>query len=120
MRDSDLRQEINQSIEEINKLRDLAPPLPDDWELVLELGVDDETDNPICSYYFVCHSTRCLFWLHEYNPEIALGGLCGVTEKAHVRESAPASGTHRTKHTIRPGIASPVLVRSCHIVPTAL
>jgi len=93
MCDPDLRQEIEQSVEEINGLREISPPLPEDWELVLELEDSDETGNPICSYYFVCHSARCLFWLHEFNPKNALSDLSGVTEKAHVRESVPAPGT---------------------------
>ena len=116
MCDPDLRQEIEQSVEEINKLRDVSPSLPEDWELALELGEDEGTGNPICSYYFVCHPTRCLFWLHEFDPENALSGLCGVTEETHVRESAPASGTHRTEDMIRPGTTSPVLVRSRSVV----
>ena len=86
-----LRQRIEEALEEINELRESCPPLPDDWELALELGDDNETGKPICSYYFVCHSTRCLFWLHEFNPEVALENLCGVTERTHVRESSSAS-----------------------------
>jgi len=95
----------------------ISPPLPEDWELALELGEDRETGNSICSYYFVCHSTRCLFWLHEFNfnPESALHGVCGVTEDTHIRESAHVPGERRTKNMIRPGIAKPVLVRTRHI-----
>jgi len=114
MCDPDLRQKIEQSVEEINRLRDASPPLPGNWELVLELGTDDETCEPICSYYFVCHSTRCLFWLHELDLECVLDYLCGVTEKPHIRESAPVLGTYKTKHMTRPGIASPVLVGIHH------
>ena len=88
MCDPDLLQEIEQSIEDIKKLRQNSPPLPEDWELALELGVDDETGEPICSYYFVCHSSRCLFWLHEFNAEDVMDRLLGVTEKSHIRESA--------------------------------
>ena len=106
----DLRQEIEQSIEEINRLRDNSPPLPRDWELALELGVDGRTGEPICSYYFVCHSARCLFWLHEFDLEGILEDLCGVTEKTHIRESACVPGTYRTKHMTRPCVTSPVLV----------
>ena len=91
MRDQKLRQEIEQSIEEIKKLRDFSPPLPEDWELVLELAEDDKTHNPICSYYFVCVSTRCLFWLHEFDLEGVLNGVCGVTEITHIRESPPVA-----------------------------
>ena len=89
MCDPNLQQQIERSVEEITKLRESSPPLPEDWELVLELEEDPETGNPVCSYYFVCHSTRCLFWLHEFDPKSALGELCGVTEKSHIRESTP-------------------------------
>lgn len=89
MCDQGLREEIEQSVEEIDKLRGTSPPLPEDWELVLELGEDGETGGPICSYYFVCHATRCLFWLHEFDPESALHDLCGVAEATHVCESDP-------------------------------
>ena len=112
MCDPDLLQEIEQFIEDINKLRAVSPPLPEDWELVLELGKDD--GEPICSYYFVCHSTRCLFWLHEFDLESVVDGLCGVTEKTHIRESTPVPGTHRAKHTTRLWVAIPVLVGNHH------
>ena len=106
----DLLQKIEQYVEEINKLKDISPSIPADWELVLELGEDDETDESICSYYFVRHSTRCLFWLHDFDLESILGELRGVTEKTHTRESTSVPGTRRTKHITRLGIASPVLV----------
>ena len=116
MCDPDLRQEIEQCIEDIKMLRDgIYPPLPHDWELVLELGKDEKTDEPICSYYFVCHSTRCLFWLQEFDPKSALNGPPGVTDDTHIREPATVPDTHRTKRMIRPGVTSPVLVRSRHI-----
>jgi len=120
MCDPELRQRIEQYVEEINKLREACPPLPEDWELVLELGKDGETCEPICSYYFVRNSTRCLFWLHELDLESVLDNLCGVTEKTHIRESAPVLGTHWTKHTTRPGVASPVLVGDHHEIATNL
>jgi len=92
MCDPNLRQDIEQSIEEINKLRDTSPPLPEVWELALELGNDDETGELICSYYFVCPSTRCLFWLHEFDLRSILDQLRGVTEKTHICESDPVQG----------------------------
>ena len=89
MCDPDLRQLIEEALEEINMLKDNCPPLPvDDWELVLELGEDRETGELICFYYFVCHSSRCLFWLHEFDLESALNNLRGVSELTHIRESA--------------------------------
>lgn len=84
MCDPDLRQHIEEALQEINELKELCPPLPEDWELALELSKDDETGEPICSYYFVCISTRCLFWLHDFDLESVLAGLCGVTEWTHI------------------------------------
>ena len=93
MCDPALRREIEQFIVEVNELRSIFPPLPEDWELVLELRKDEETGDYTCSYYFVCHSTRCLFWLHEFDMESVLDDLCGVTEMTHIHESP---------HTARP------------------
>jgi hypothetical protein len=90
MCDPDRRRRIEEALEEINQLKVYSPPLPvGDWELALELGEDEETGEPICSYYFVCLSTRCLFWLHEFDLESALADLCGVTDLTHIRESHP-------------------------------
>ena len=107
------RQRIEEALEEINELKESCPPLPDDWELALELGNDDETGEPICSYYFVCLSTRCLFWLHEFDPESVIMNLRGVTERTHIRKppSVLKSSVSSAKCVTRPGIASPVLVR---------
>ena len=80
------RQRIEEALEEISELKESCPPLPDDWELVLELGDDDETGEPICSYYFACLSTRCLFWLHDFDPESAMANLSGVSESTHIRK----------------------------------
>jgi len=106
MCDVALRQKIEEAVDEINELKKVSPPLPEDWELALELGEDDETGESICSYYFVCLSTRCLFWLHEFDLESVLLGLWGVTENTHIRESTPTSSIQRTKRVTRPGVAS--------------
>lgn len=87
MCDPVLRQRIEEALEELDELKGSSPPLPHDWELALELGKDEETGEHICSYYFVRLSTRCLFWLHEFDPESAMAGLRGVTEQTHIRES---------------------------------
>ena len=110
MRDPDLRQRIEEAIEEIERLKDFCPSIPEDWELALELGTDEETDEPFCSYYFVRLSTRCLFWLHDFDLDSVLLGLCGVTEKTHIRKSALTPSFHKIKRTNRPGIADSVLV----------
>jgi len=110
MCDPDLRQQIEGAIEEIERLKRSCPPIPEDWELALELGTDEETGEPFCSYYFVCISTRYLFWLHDFDLDSVLLGLHGVTEKTHIRESAPTPSVRKTERMNRPGIASSVLV----------
>ena len=95
MCDPDLRCRIEEAVKEINRIKSLSPSLPEDWELALELGTDDETGEHICSYYFVCNTTRCLFWLHELDLESALGSLPGVTEETHIRKSVPTLGIHK-------------------------
>jgi len=110
MCDPNRRQQIEEAIEEIEGLKDFCPSIPEDWELALELGTDEETGEPICSYYFVCLSTRCPFWLHHFDLDCVLLGLRGVTEKTHVRKSAPTPSVRKTKRMNRPGIGSSVLV----------
>ena len=117
MCDSELLQRIEEALEEIDKLKGVHPPLPEDWELALELGTDGETGEPVCLYYFVCISTRCLFWLHDFDLESLLLNMCGVTERTHIRKSAPMRGVHEPKHKNRSVTTSSVLVGSCR-VPT--
>jgi hypothetical protein len=118
MCDPDLRQRIEGALEEIERLKAICPPLPEDWELALELSEDDGTSEAICSYYFVCLSTRCLFWLHDFELDSILLDLCGVTEKTHIRKSTPVSCIRKTKPMNRPGIASSVLVGGRRIPAT--
>ena len=115
MCDPNLRRRIEEAVEEINKLKDISPPLPEDWELALELGTDDETGEPICSYYFVCNTTRFLFWLHPLDLENVLRGLGGVTEMTHIRKSAPPPSIHKAECMSRPSFRSSVLVGSRRI-----
>ena len=110
MCDPDLRQRIEEALEEVERLKENSPPLPEEWELALELGTDGETGEPICSYYFACHSTRCLFWLHYFDIDSVIADLCGVTEKTHIRKSATAPMVHKTNCVDRNCTASSVLV----------
>ena len=90
MCDRALRWRIEVALEEIEMLENF-PLLPmGDWELALELREDEETGEHICSYYFVCRTTRCLFWLHEFDlgTQSVVKNLDGVTEWSHICESA--------------------------------
>ena len=97
MCDPDLRQRIEEALEGIKRVIEVSRPLPVEWELVLELGTDKETGDPICSYYFACHATRCILWLHYFDTDSVIADLCGVTEKAHIREFVTAPTIHYTK-----------------------
>ena len=39
------------------------------------------------SYYYPCHETRCLFWLHLYDAKHMISEVFSVTSPAHVSES---------------------------------
>jgi len=90
-----LRQRIEEAVEEINnRLKDLSPRLPEDWELALELDTE-ETGELICKYYFVCNTTRCLFWLEDHDIGGVLGPLAGVTENTHIRKPSLTLSVHK-------------------------
>jgi hypothetical protein len=52
-------------------------------ELVLELFQDDG-ERMICGYYFIDHSTRCLFWLHKFDASFILEEVKGITGPGHI------------------------------------
>lgn len=62
--------------------------MPPQWELVLDLGDagDEDPHESMCYYYFVNHSNRTLFWLHQFDTEPLLNGLDEVTSKRRIRE----------------------------------
>jgi hypothetical protein len=56
--------------------------LPVDWELVLELSLEEEEES--WSYYFIDHELRILFWLHPFElDEFDLQKMT-VVSKAHI------------------------------------
>jgi hypothetical protein len=59
--------------------------LPNEIELVLEIRTQD-TDK-ICGYYFVEHSSRCLFWLEEFDAEGICDEIKVVVSMSHLRKS---------------------------------
>lgn len=60
--------------------------LPEDYELVLELSTDAETDERVWGYYFVDHANVTLFWLEQVDPEEITNGV-EVMSEAHIRTS---------------------------------
>lgn len=59
--------------------------LPVDTELVLELEDEGEGEYKWC-YYFVCHHTRTLFWLHEHDVSEYIDSVTGVRSPAHLSQ----------------------------------
>jgi hypothetical protein len=59
--------------------------LPTDVELVLEI-ISRGTEK-ICGYYFVEHSSRCLFWLEEFDAEQICDEIKVVVSLSHLRTS---------------------------------
>jgi hypothetical protein len=58
--------------------------LPADVELVLEIL--PQGAEKICGYYFVEHSSRCLFWLEEFDAEQICGEINVVVSLSHLRQ----------------------------------
>ncbi|KAI0253090.1 hypothetical protein BJV78DRAFT_239576 [Lactifluus subvellereus] len=42
------------------------------------------------SYYYACHETRCLFWLHTYDATNMISGVYGVRSPAHIKHRLEA------------------------------
>jgi hypothetical protein len=68
-----------------NKARDENIELAPDVELVLEIVPWKE--DLLCGYYFVEHSSRCLFWLEEFDAEEICEEIKVVVSLSHLRES---------------------------------
>lgn len=60
--------------------------MPDEWELVLDLG-NGGPHECSCFYYFVNCSNRTLFWLHPFDVRSILGGLFEIKSRLRIRES---------------------------------
>lgn len=55
-------------------------------ELTVQLGVDLDTGERVCSYYFADRAERTLFWLHDLDTGELFDGVKGVREPSHIRE----------------------------------
>ncbi|EMD35504.1 hypothetical protein CERSUDRAFT_157301 [Gelatoporia subvermispora B] len=63
--------------------------LPDD-ELVLELEPRYSGDGHYWCYYYVRHSDRTLFWLHDYDFSADISELKAVSSAAHIKHELDA------------------------------
>ncbi|KAG2124035.1 hypothetical protein DEU56DRAFT_828313, partial [Suillus clintonianus] len=59
--------------------------LTNDIELTLQLGMDPDTGERVCSYYFADRAERTLFWLDELGTEDLFDGVMGVKDHSHIR-----------------------------------
>jgi len=73
-----------------NKVLDESVTLPNEIELVLEIHT--QGTEKICGYYFVEHSSRCLFWLEQFDAEGICDEIKVVVSMSHLRKSV----SHRT------------------------
>ncbi|KAG2751246.1 hypothetical protein P692DRAFT_20830991, partial [Suillus brevipes Sb2] len=55
-----------------------------DIELVVEL-TRNQKNNMVCRYYFVDHTNRLLFWLHEIPAARIFDGVVGVEKWSHIK-----------------------------------
>jgi hypothetical protein len=60
--------------------------LTNNIELTVQLGMDIDTGEKVCSYYFADRTERTLFWLHELDTKGLFGDVMGVNEPSHIRE----------------------------------
>jgi hypothetical protein len=55
----------------------------DRFELVLELLQGDNGEMS-CGYYFINHSTRCLFWLQPFDAFYLFQEVKGLAGRSHI------------------------------------
>jgi hypothetical protein len=88
-------------------IRHAAITIPsNNYDLVLDI-MPTEDGRVQWSYYYACHETRCLFWLHPYDANHMISEVFCVTSPAHVSESqisssisSPFSLTRRAEHRL--------------------
>ncbi|KAI0253083.1 hypothetical protein BJV78DRAFT_1390005 [Lactifluus subvellereus] len=60
-----------------------------DYDLVLDIMPTGHGQKR-WSYYYACHETRCLFWLHTYEAANMISGVYGVRSPAHIKHRLEA------------------------------
>ncbi|KAF9646877.1 hypothetical protein BDM02DRAFT_2865653 [Thelephora ganbajun] len=80
-------------LEEVKNFRDAifgeiqADRMPVEWELVLDLGDEQEPNERMCYYYFVNCANRTLFWLHQFDTKPLLSGLRRVKSMRRIQQA---------------------------------
>jgi len=85
MYSTDLREEMEEfylCLEKIIRVERLTIPSKKNYDLVLDI-MRTENQTVQWSYYFACHTTRCLFWLERYDASSTI--VHGVESPAHVK-----------------------------------
>ncbi|KAG1737992.1 hypothetical protein EDB19DRAFT_1877527 [Suillus lakei] len=78
--------ELNDCADDLLALaRSSGVELTSDIELTLQLGMDPDVGERVCSYYFADRVERTLFWLHELGTEDLFDGVRGVKDQSHIR-----------------------------------
>jgi hypothetical protein len=88
MHNSFFREEIEEFycyLQNILRAGQLAVP-SNNYDLVLDIMPVGRTQKE-WSYYYACHETRCLFWLHTYDVTHLTSRLYGVKSPAHISMS---------------------------------
>ncbi|KAN0131684.1 hypothetical protein V8E53_010526 [Lactarius tabidus] len=71
-------------------IRHGASTIPsNNYDLVLDI-MRTEDGRMQWSYYYACHETRCLFWLHLYDANHIISEVFCVTSPAHVKHRLEA------------------------------
>jgi len=93
--DSKKMRELHKFIEQIEDFtRSRNVYQPKDTHLVLEL-VEDAVGHFWCAYYYVCHSTRNVFWLEKHDISEFVSEVRGELYPTHIsmyRLSCHSSG----------------------------
>jgi hypothetical protein len=84
MHDLFLRDEVEEFYQYLQEMLRVDRPqiLSNNCDLVLDIvPIGDRIQ---WSYYYACHETRCLFWLHIYDATNDLSELWGANSPAHI------------------------------------
>ena len=81
--DPELFQPLDRFIEEINDFTRSKNISFHDTHLVLHCSLDNE-GQAWCGYYYVCHTTRILFWLENFNIDEHLEEVRGELHPTHI------------------------------------
>jgi len=74
-------------LKKIERVKFLTIPSKN-YDMVLDIKpYEDEDDKMQWSYYYACHDTRCLFWIHQYNATNIISEVYGVESPAHLSAS---------------------------------